>query len=236
MSEFDKMLNSWKSSEGQSHPEDTMNESQIKGLLRNRSMGITSKLLQSLNLGVLASLISSIIAGVNIYGYSNNPIILPYSIVSLVLSLFFMGFIIGRYRSYKILDESNFSLLDLLTSKVLFFKKSMAIINHFASASLVLMVTALNLWADNENGEVTINSPFLYFGVLGFAYLLTVSMLSLTHKSYLNQLITALDNLDTKSLIELDIISKKSKRLRIVFVVLIIVSVLGGVLLLFTKL
>lgn len=235
MSEFNDINKLWKSAGSQIISNESLDSETVKQSITKQSIGITSKLLKSIRAGILALILSVTLFGFNIYGYAGNNLMFIFCIFSLILSALLLSYLVYQYNSFKKLDQSGLSLLDMIMAKIRYFKKSLPFVHHAIALGLVLLIFSLNLIADNIEGHFQVNNIWLFSGLLITAYLIAVMMLHLTHNVYLNQYTTALDDLNKSKLTEMNAELKKYKWIKLLFLTIILLSVLAGIIILILK-
>jgi len=235
MSDFNDIKNLWKSADNQIVENESLDSETIKQAIKAESIGITFKILKSIRTGIVALGLSVVFFGYNIYGYSGNILISIFSISCLILSALLLAYLVFQYNSFSKLDQSGLSLQDLIVAKIQYFKKSLFFVHHTIAVGLVLLIFSLNLLTDNNGGNYQVNNIWLYIGLMITAYLIAVMMLYLSHKLYLKQYRTALDDLNKSKLTEMDAELRKDKWIRLLFLAIVLLSVIAGIIILFLK-
>jgi len=235
MSEFSDIKKLWKSADSQILTNESLDFETVKQAIAKQSIRITSKLLSSFRVGILALSLNVILYSFNIYGYAGNNLISIFSISSLILSIVLLLFLLYRYNSFNKLDQAGLSLQDLIVAKIKYFKQSLSYVHHAIAISLVLLILSLNLIIDNNGGYYQVNNIWLYIGILIIAYLIPIIMLNLSHNLYLKQYKTVLLDLNESKLTEMNAELKKYKWVKLFFLTIILLSFIAGIIILFLK-
>lgn len=235
MSEFSDIKKLWKSADSQILTNESIDFETVKQAITKQSIRITSKLLSSFRVGILALSLNVILYSFNIYGYVGNNLISIFSIFSLILSILLLLFLVFRYNSFNKLDQAGLSLHDLIVAKIKYFKQSLSYVHHTIAIGLVLLIFSLNLIIDNNGGYYQVNNIWLYISIMVIAYLIPIIMLNFSHSLYLKQYKTALLDLNESKLTEMNADLKKYKWMKLFFLIIIFLSFIAGIIILFLK-
>ncbi len=235
MSEFNNIKKLWKSADSQILVNESLDFETVKQALTKRSIQITSKLLKSFRLGIIALSLNVILCSFNIYGYAHNSLIFIFCISSLILSIVLLLFLVYQYNSFNKLDQAGSSLQELIVAKIKYFKQSLSYVHHAIAISLVLLTFSLNLIIDNNEGYYQVNNFWLYICIMIITYLIPLVMLNLFHNLYLKQYKIALIDLNESRLTTMNTELKKYKWIKQFFLIIIFFSFIAGIIIFFIK-
>lgn len=209
-----------------------LDEAFIRDSISKTSISITSKLPKSIWFGVATSLVSSLEFIYNISFYSNNSSILATISILLVLSISMTVFMLVQLRVIKNMDTKEYNLHKLLQYKIKYFNTRLKITRYTVALSIVFMTFGINLTMENSDGIFELNKILMLSIFYIFAYLIMVYLQKFTHDIYLKQLRNALYNLKENTLISLDNVLKKHRRIVKLIGIIIGIIFIAGIFLL----
>jgi hypothetical protein len=229
MSKFNDIEKLWKRADSQIMTSESLDSEIIKQSISKQSIGISSKLLRSIRAGLLTLILSVPLFSYNLYGYKGNNLIAILNISCLILSTLLILYLVYQYKKFKKLDQTGLALQDLIVAKIRFFKNTLYIIHHIIATGVVLLIFALNLLIDNNQGHYQVNNIWLYISFMVIAYVIIIVTLHLIHNLYLKQYINVLDNLNESKLTEIDDEHRNYKWIRLFFLTITLLSLLAGI-------
>lgn len=235
MSEFNDIKNLWKSAENQIMANESLDSEMINRAVREKSIGISSKILKSIRAGILALGLSIPLFSYNIFGYAGNNLLIIINIFCLSVSTLLFLFLINNHKNFNKIDKSGLKLKNLIVAKIRYFRNSLPFVRHAIALGIVLFTFSLNLLTDNNEGYFQVNNIGLFIGLMIISYLLVIIMLQLIHNLFRKQYINVLDDLDKSKLNEIDIEHRKYKLIRLVFFTIILTSAIVGIIFLLYK-
>jgi len=186
-----------------------------------------SKVYWSFNLNLIIYLLvilaSIVMLSMNLYGYRTNPVMLTVESGLLVLSLVFLGY--GFFIFMKIREINNFSkdLRDLLQSKIKFLRFHYEIWLILTTVIAWILFFSLGTLVDNQEGIFRINRVGFFIIIsmimMGFIYAgqkLSAEITLTSLKAYLN-------DLEASYLGHTEKIELKKKKMRWIFLTLLII-------------
>jgi hypothetical protein len=228
MTEFDDIKALWENADQQISANESLDADAVERAIANRSISITSKLLGSIRSWIIILSVCAALFGYNAYGYAGNALIFKLCISCLILSSILLLFSFYQYKKLNKIDQADLSLRDILVSKVDYFKRSLYLVQHTMAMGIVLMILAVNLMADNNDGNYYINNIWVYIGLEVIAYVCMIVILKLSHSLYLKQYENALSDLDKTTLTEMDAEIRKHRWIRrIIFIIALLVVAVG---------
>ena len=235
MTEFNDIKALWKSADDQISANESLDADAVERAIANQSIGISSKLLKSIRLGIITLSICVALFGYNAYGYAGNDLIFTLSISCLMLSPILLVFLFYQYRKLSKIDQAGLSLRDILVSKIDYFKRSLYLVHHTIAMGTVLLIFALNLMADNNGGNYHVSNIWLNIGLEVIAYVCVVMVLRLSHSLYLKQCKNALRDLEKTKLTEMDAEFRKHRWIRLILLTIALLLVMAGLIVFYIK-
>ena len=155
---------------------------------------------------LLVQLSAIIILSHNLSIFRSNDTLLLITASMLILSI---AFLIYGFYTYQRLNKSDYAFRDLLEAvrnKLRLFRINVEIWLWFCSASLIILIMAINMMTDNMNGTYRINNTSLFIVILSsvfiFIYVINKFSLIMTirrYKDFYTDLINnALDKLEAR--------------------------------------
>lgn len=235
MTEFNDIKALWKSADDQISPNESLDADAVERAIANQSIGISSKMLKSIRLGITTLSICVALFGYNAYGYAGNDLIFTLSISCLMLSPILLVFLFYQYRKLSKIDQAGLSLRDILVSKIDYFKRSLYLVHHTIAMGTVLLIFALNLMADNNGGNYYVSNIWLNIGLEVIVYVCVVMVLRLSHSLYLKQYKNALSDLEKTKLTEMDAELRKHRWIRLILLTIALLLVMAGLIVFYIK-
>jgi hypothetical protein len=235
MQELDKIKRLWKTADDEFTAHESLDAKTVEQSIANRSIGITSKLLNSLRMGIVSLSVSLLLFGYNAYGYAGNELVVSLSISCLLLCAILLAFLVCQYKQLSSFDRGGLSLLDVLVGKIDYFKKSLPWVHHAIAMSIALLILALNLLTDNQAGRYAIGNIWLNIGFEIIAYACMIIILKFSHSIYLKQYGNALNDLEKTTLTEMDAQFRKHTWLRRAILIIALLVAAAGLVVFYLK-
>ena len=235
MHEFDDIKELWKNADDQISAHKSLDAEAVKQAIANQSLGITSKLLKSIRSGIFFLSITVALFGYNAYGYAGNDLVVTLCISCLVLSSVLLAFLLYQYKKLSRIDRAGLSLRDILMSKIEYFNRSLYLVHHTIAASVVLLILALNLLADNNDGNYYVGNMWLYIGFNITAYICMMIVLRLSHSLYLKQYENALSDLEEIKLTEMNAEIRKHRWITWILLTIALLAAAAGLFVFYFK-
>jgi len=193
------------------------------------SNSISSKLPKIIWMGILTSMIASILFILNLISYTKNLLIFVSIIVLLAATLSIFIFLIRQLSVIKKLDSSKLNLKNVLLNKLKYLKTKFQLALHFIALSVVLATFNINLTMESSDGILEIRKILILSAFYIFIYITTVFFYKLIHSVYIKQLENALFNLEENTLRSFNEELNKHKRIRKIIGIIFIAILLLGI-------
>jgi len=229
METLNNIKNIWQKANKKISTDKSLNTEFIKKSISANSIGITSALIKSIKGGVVLLTIDIVLFIYNIYFYAGNILVLSIILLSLLLSSALLVNLIFQVRKLKNIDLQNSSLREILVSKIRYYNTSFYWVLQSMALATAFLPFAVNLTQESADGEFNISKIFLLIGFYILIYLFSISLYRITHSIYLKQLINALNNLEKNVLDEMEKELAKSKRIRKIIGISLILLTLAGI-------
>jgi len=235
MTEFNDIKALWKNADEQILANESLDADAVERAIANQSIGISSKLLKNIRSGIITLSVCVALFGYNAHGYAGNDLIFTLSICCLMLSSILLVFLLYQYKKLNKIDQAGLSLRDILVSKIDYFKRSLYLVHHTIAICIVLLILAINLMADNNDGNYYVGNIWLSIGLEVIAYVCMVMILKLSHSLYLKQYENALSDLEKTKLTEMDAEIRKHRWIRRILFIIALLFVAAGLLVFYMK-
>ena len=227
MESFDDIKNIWKKANNDK-PEN-INPEFIKNAMNMRSIGITARLLKSLNAGLVFMVFNILVLLYNQYFYFGNHKITFSIVLSLVFSIFSVYFTFKQKKRLISLDNQDDSLKNILIEKIIFFKTRSYWVLHLMAVSMAIFTYCVNLTMESRDGIFNISKIGFLVSFYVLIYVISFIIYYLNTKVYLKLLNNALDNLEAKILDSMEQEIRKNLIMKLVIIVLLILTTLSGI-------
>lgn len=228
MDTLNNIKNTWQKANKKISADKSLNVEFIKKSITANSISITSALLKSIKGGVVLLAIDIVLFIYNIYFYAGNIPVLSAILLSLLLSSALLVNLIVQAKKLNNIDLQDSSLREILVSKIRYYKTSFYWILQSMALATAFLPFSVNLTQESADGEFNISKIFLLIGFYILVYLFSISLFRITHSIYLKQLMNALNNLEKNILDEMEKELAKSKRIRkIIGISLLIITLVG---------
>ena len=163
-----------------------------------------------------------ILCSMNLAGYMNNAtlvwILIPFIIVTIGILIF------GMDLYYKLREINNYSesLHNLIIKQLRFLKRPYELWLILSSVSVIILISNVNLYFDNDNGTYVINNKLLFWAVTVGAFLFIYGGLKMTSLFSLRSLKAYLSDLQAGVLDQSEQLERSRKKLIWLFVVILI--------------
>jgi len=119
----------------------------------------------------MVQLANVILLSINLAGYSSNPAMIWILIPQLALTIGVLIYGVDLFYKLKEINNYSDSLQVLIERQLWFFKRPYEIWLFLASLSAIILMTNLNLYVDNDNGNYAINNKVMFVTVTLVAFL-----------------------------------------------------------------
>lgn len=218
----------WESGNEGSSREETFNAEFIKKSISESSIGISSKLLKTIWMGVVIVSLAGIAFTYNLFFYYQNAAMLITIIALIALSTAVFIFLTRQAGIVKKSDTENIDLKSLLVFKIKFLETKYYMVLHCLALSVVLATFAINLTMENADGIFEFRKILILSAFYVFAYLIVFYLSKITHSVYIKQMKNALYSLEENQLHNINEELKKHRIIRKIILGIIIAALITG--------
>lgn len=112
-----------------------------------------------------------ILLSMNLAGYMSNHAMIWVLIAQLLFTIGTLVFGIDVFYKFREITNYSDSLQNLIQQQLWFFRKPYELWLVLASLSVIVLMSNVNLYIDNDNGTYVINHKMMYVGVTFAAFL-----------------------------------------------------------------
>lgn len=174
-----------------------------------------------------------ILLSMNIAGYINNPAMIWLLIALLAINIGILIFSIDVFYKFREINNYSDSLQNLIQKQLWFYRRPYEIWLLLASISVIILMSNINLYIDNDNGSYVINNKLLFTGVTLGAFAFIYGAQKLTSLLGLRRLKAYLSDLQAGVLDQSKRMEKSQKRflwLWVALCILLLASMVFGIL------
>jgi len=226
---MDRIEEIWNKGNEQIAYDDSFGSKEILRSTRESSIGITSKLLKPVWLGIAMAFTAFSVLCYNLFFYLGNPSMVMLIICTLILSAFVFTYLLLQIRAIKRMERSGADLREVLVNKIKYLGSKYNIALHCISLSIVLVTFTINLTIENSDGIFELRKILILSAFYLFVYIVMFGLSKITYNVYDKQLKNALRNLEENTLRTLDEEMKKHKRNGRIILIIVAVFLLSGI-------
>ena len=141
-----------------------------------------------------------ILLSMNLAGYLNNPAMVWVLISQIAFTIGILVFGMDIFYKFREINNYSDSLQNLIQKQLWFFRKPYEVWLVLASVSVIILMTNVNLYIDNDNGTYIINNKVMFVGVTLAAFLIIYGAQKMTSLLGLRRLKTYLADLQQGAL------------------------------------
>jgi len=219
----------WEKGNEQIAQDDSPGDDLILKSISESSIGVSSKMMSPMWMGMVFALMAFSLLFYNLFAYSANPSMLILIIVCLLLSGSAFSYLLSQIGILRRMDLYGSSLREVLVNKIKFLDTRYRIAQHCISLSVVLGTFGINLSMESADGIFELRKILILSVFYLFAYVMTLSIASLSYRMHGRQLRSALQNLEESTLRSLDKEMKQAKRKGRIILGVITVFLLAGI-------
>jgi len=233
---MDNIEHIWDQGNEQIARDDSFNSDAVLKSISENSIGITSKLLKPVYLGIILAFGAACMFIFNLIAYLGNPALVVLISVCLLLSASILTYLLLQIGIIQRIDKDDLSLHTVLVQKIKYLNTKYNIAVHGISMSIVLVTFNINLIIESSDGIFEWRKILILSAFYLFSYIVVLGLSRVTNKAYDKQLKNALLNLEENALRSLDEEMKKHKRTGRILLLIIGICFLAGIaaLLIFT--
>lgn len=167
----DGLIGMWQEGNDQLFRDEKTDKKMIAQYLNEKALKGSRSIYNNLIFYGLIQLANIILISMNLAGYMNNPALIWILIPQLVISIGILLFEINIFYKFREINNYSESLQVLIEKQLWFYKRPYEVFLVLASLSVIILMSNLNLYVDNENGSYIINNKVLFVTVTIAAFL-----------------------------------------------------------------
>ena len=167
----DGLIDMWQEGNDRLFRDEKTDKKMIEQYLNEKTLKGTRKIYLNLGLYGMVQLSNVILLSMNLAGYSINPAMIWILIPQLALTIGILIYGVDMFYKLKDINTYSDSLQVLIERQLWFFRRPYEIWLFLASLSAIILMTNLNLYVDNDNGNYTINNKVMFVTVTLAAFL-----------------------------------------------------------------
>jgi len=167
----DELIHMWQKGSDRMFRDEKTDKKMIAQYLNEKTLKGSRSIYYNLIFYGLIQLANIILLSMNLAGYMNNPAMIWILIPQLVITIGILVFGIDMYYKFREINNYSESLQVLIERQIWFFKRPYEIFLVLASLSVIILMSNLNLYVDNDNGSYVINNKVLFVTVTIAAFL-----------------------------------------------------------------
>lgn len=181
----------------------------------------------------LIQLANIILISMNLAGYINNPTVIWLLIAMLAITIGVLVFEMDLYYKFREINNFSDSLQNLIQKQLRFYRRPYEFWLILASVSVIILISNLNLYVDNDNGSYVINNKVLFTGITVGVFLFIYGALKVTSMLGLRKLKAYLSDLRSGNLVQSQRMEQRQKRylwLWVALCLILVVTMIFGIL------
>jgi len=158
----DELISMWQEGNDQMFRDEKTDKEMITQYLNEKTLEGSKKINQNLIFYWIVQVANIILLSMNLVGYSGNPVMTWILIPQLVVTIGILFF--GMDLFYKLREINNYSdsLQSLIDKQLWFYRNPYELWLVLSSVSIIILMTNINLYVDNDNGFYLINNKVLF--------------------------------------------------------------------------
>ena len=201
--------------------------------ITGHSIGITSKMVKPVWLGIILAFMAFSMLIYNLFCYKANPAVLVLIILSTAVTAAAFTFLLLQIGHIKKTDSYGASLHEVLVNKIRYLNTGFNTALHCISMLIVIATFTVNLTIESSDGIFELRKLLILSAFYLFAYIMSYSLSRFSLKGYDQQLKYALRNLEESSYRSLDEDMKRHKRNGRIILIVVAIFFLAGIAALF---
>jgi len=167
----DGLIGMWQEGNDRLFRDEKTDKKMIEQYLNEKTFKGTRKINMNLGFYGMVQLANVILLSMNLAGYSSNPAMIWVLVPQLILTIGILIYGIDLFYKLKDINKYSDSLQVLIERQLWFFKKPYEIWLFLVSVSVIILMTNVNLYIDNNNGNYVINNKVMFVIVTLVAFL-----------------------------------------------------------------
>lgn len=228
--EQDELFNIWKNGNDNLFKNQKIDKDMITNYLSEKTL-VTSKYFTfNIIFYCFIQLASIILISMNLVGYTKNLVMIWALIPQLILSIGILAFGVNIFYKLKVIYNYSDTLSNLINKQLRFIKTDYEIWLVITSFSVLILIFAVNIFVDNDNGQYFIYNKIKYVVINIVVFLFIYSIQKFTSVFQLRTLKIYLSDLKSGILNESIGLEKNKKRYKwLLFVIVIIFTIIAVV-------
>ena len=226
--ERDELINIWKEGNENIFKNQKVNKDMITNYLSKKTLVTSRYFIFNILFYCCIQLASIIMISMNLAGYINNPVMMWALIPQLILSICILIFGISIFYKLKVINNYSDTLSNLINKQLRFIKTDYEIWLVITSFSLLILIFAVNIFVDNDNGHYYIYNKIKYVIINIAVFLFIYGIQKYSSVFQLRALKIYLSDLKSGILNESIGLEKSKKRYKwLLFVIVIIFTIIA---------
>ena len=226
--ERDELINIWKEGNENIFKNQEINKDMITNYLSKKTLVTSRYFIFNILFYCCIQLASIILISMNLAGYINNPVMMWALIPQLILSICILIFGISIFYKLKVINNYSDTLSNLINKQLRFIKTDYEIWLVITSFSLLILIFAVNIFVDNDNGHYYIYNKIKYVIINIAVFLFIYGIQKYSSVFQLRALKIYLSDLKSGILNESIGLEKSKKRYKwLLFVIVIIFTIIA---------
>lgn len=227
----DELIHMWKEDSGRLFKDEKTDKKMITQYLNERTLRGNRSLKINLLYYGLIQVANIILIALNLAGYLNNPALLWLLLSMLVITLGTLVYGMEVYRKFREINNYSDSLQVLIRKQLRFYRRPYELWLILATVSVIILMSSLNLYIDNDNGSYLVNNKAMFISVTLGAFLFVYGALKITSLLTLRRLKAYLSDLQSGTLDQSQRMERNEQRFHwlwvALFMVLLVAMVIG---------
>jgi hypothetical protein len=227
----DELIHMWQEGSERLFRDEKTDKEMITQYLNEKTLKGNRSILFNLIFYGLIQVTNIILISMNLAGYLNNPALIWILISMLVLTIGILVFSMDMYYKFREINNYSDSLQKLIKKQLWFYRRPYEIWLILVSVSVIILISNINLYVDNDNGSYVIYNKAKFAGVTIGVLLFIYGALKASSLLGLRKLKAYLSDLQSGSLDQSERMEKRQKRLLwlwvALFILLLAVMIMG---------
>ena len=160
--EQDDLINIWKEGNDNLFKNHKIDKDMITNYLNEKTLVTSRYFTFNILFYCFVQLANIILISMNLVGYINNPVMIWALIPQLILSIGILAFGVNIFYRLKVINNYSDTLSNLINKQLHFIKTDYEIWMVITSFSLLILIFAVNIFVDNDNGQYFIYNKIIY--------------------------------------------------------------------------
>ena len=196
----DKLIHMWQEGSDRMFRDEKMDRDMITQYLNEKTLKGNRSINFNLVFYGAVQVANIILLSMNLAGYLNNPAVVWVLISQIAFTIGILVFGMDIFYKFREINNYSDSLQNLIQKQLWFFRKPYEVWLVLASVSVIILMTNVNLYIDNDNGTYIINNKVMFVGVTLAAFLIIYGAQKMTSLLGLRRLKTYLADLQQGAL------------------------------------